>query len=216
MIGRIGVVSALILVVAFTSSCRLSPDKAKLEGMPEIPRNVELRFVNKGLQVSWNPAPRAVNYYVFWGQEEGVYDKVMESTDASVVLGDLQKGGFYTIAVTARNGWGESEYSEEKAVIYDDDPRNAREYLGKARDMMVRGCFVEAMAYLAAVIRLDPDNPDPYRFRAALNEKLGHIRLVKEDLALAEGIINRKTNPPAGTRSQPVVPFGVNKGIGPR
>ncbi|MEW6347463.1 MAG: fibronectin type III domain-containing protein [Thermodesulfobacteriota bacterium] len=214
--GRIGAVPALVLVLALTSSCRLSSDKAKLEGIPDIPANVELRFVDKGLQVSWKPDARPASYYVFWGKEEGVYDRVIDSSAPPVVLGDLQKGTFYTIAVTARNEWGESEYSEEQAVIYDDDPGKASEYLVKAKDMIVKGYHREAMAYLAAVIRLDPDNPDPYRYRAALNEKLGRVRLVKEDLALAEAVIKRRSAHVADSPPEPVLPFGINKGIGPR
>ncbi len=216
MIGRIGAGLALIVVVALTSSCRLSQDKAKLEGIPESPTDVELRFVDKGLQVSWKPSPRATNYHVFWGKEEGVYDRVVDCNAESVVLSDLQRATFYTLAVTARNAWGESEYSEEKAVIYDDDPKKSPEFLAKAKEMMVKGYHQEALAYLSAVIRLDPDNPDPYRFRAALNEKLGRRRLVNEDLALIEEISKRKAGFQATSPSGPGMPSGINEGIGPK
>lgn len=160
--------------------------------VPVRPTNVQLHLVEKGVQVSWECIPGATHYTVFWGTERNQYRSLVNSEDCSLTLAGLKKGLFYAIAVTAWNQVGESEYSREAAVVYDDDVSRAPEYVDKGNDLMERRMYADAQLYFSAAIRLDPQYPAAYRRRGLLYEKTNQSALAREDYRRAERLLAQK------------------------
>jgi hypothetical protein len=186
MTRRLLITLVLGVVATMMAACQQSSDKAKTEGIPQIPEGVQLRLAAKGLEVSWKPVPDASGYNVFWGKEAGVYDRLIESDSPSMVIPGLEKGALYSVAVTATNLSGESDYSEEVTLVYENDPRKSTDYLAKAKESMDRGRHSVALAYLATIVGLDPDNRDASSLRAALDRKLASGQPQENDRLITE------------------------------
>ncbi len=170
----------LVLVVITAVSYQKSTEKAKSDGILHSPKDVQVRWSEKGLEVSWQPVVDASGYNVFWGKEEGIYEKVIETGANLAVISGLQKGAVYNLAVTARNERGESNYSGEVAVIYEDDPNKVPTYLAKAAESAAKGSRATALAYLDTIIRLDPTNAKAFNLGEALNLNLGRPQAMKK------------------------------------
>jgi hypothetical protein len=149
-------------------------------------------IVPEGLEVSWEPVSGATHYTVFWGNEEGKYDRMFAGNDNCLVITGLRKGELYTVAVTSWNQAGESDYSPEAAVVYDDDPRRATAHLAKGNEMLSQGNLILANAYICAAIILDPDSASAYQSRALLNEKMNRPAPARQDYATAERLIKQQ------------------------
>jgi Tfp pilus assembly protein PilX len=89
--------------------------------------------VPAGLEVSWDRISGATHYTVFWGTENRKYDRLYAVSDNRLLITNLGKGQLYRVAVTSWNQNGESDYSPEAVVAYDDDPRRATAHLDDKR-----------------------------------------------------------------------------------
>jgi tetratricopeptide (TPR) repeat protein len=183
----------LLLVVAFLCGCGSSTSTSVSAKAPRAPGNVELNVTSQGLHLRWDPIQGASHYTVFWGFRREDYKQFMDFKENSALLVGLKKGRLYSLAVTAWNQRGESDYSEERLVVYDDDPRHAGDYVGKGNELVEKGQYVEAHPYFSAAIRLDPHNAHAYQSRAILYEKMNRFDLAKRDYAAAQNIL--KTRP---------------------
>jgi tetratricopeptide (TPR) repeat protein len=159
---------------------------------PVAPKNLTAQLIDKGVQLSWEPVAGARHYTVFWGTERGDY-RALANTDAvSVVLPGLKAGSLYTFAVTCWNPMGESSYSREVMLVYDDNPTRAGAHLAKANQLMSKGVYSEAQAYFSAAIGLDPSNPEAYRDRAQLYAKLQKHDMAQADNSMAEQLFKNR------------------------
>lgn len=181
----------LPLSLSLLASCGPSPGTGKL-GPPQPPREVKLSMVPEGLEVSWDRISGATHYTVFWGTENGKYNQLYAVPDNRLFITGLRKGELSTVAVTSWNQNGESDYSPEAVVVYDDDPRRATAHLAKGNELLLRGSLDLADAYLSAAIRLNPNNAQAYRSRALVNEKMNRVELARKDHAAEERLIKQQ------------------------
>ena len=65
----------LLLSLSLLASCGSSQGTGKL-GPPQAPREVKLNLVPEGLEVSWDTISGATHYTVFWGTENGEYERL--------------------------------------------------------------------------------------------------------------------------------------------
>lgn len=159
---------------------------------PGAPTNVQLQVVKEGVHVSWDCIPGVTHYTVFWGTDRDNYRNLINAESCALTLAGLKKGRFYAFAVTAWNQQGESEYSREAAVVYDDEPSRAAEYVEKGNDLMERGLYTDAHLYFSAAIRLDPQNAAAYRRRGLLYERTNQPALAREDYRRAERLLSQQ------------------------
>ncbi len=167
---------------------------------PKVPTEVKCQVVADGIEISWKSVLKATRYTVFWGTERGDYRSMGDADTCSVVLSGLQKEKMYAIAVTAWNEHGESNFSEEQLVVYDDEAQNSPAYAAKGEELMQKGCFQDAHAYLSAAIVCDPQNADAYQRRAVLYERMSRTDLAEKDYAQAENIHKKKISSSAPVR----------------
>lgn len=191
MINRSHICLIYIIVLLFLSSCG-SAGKSSKKSPPSPPPEVQCTVTAKGLLVEWSPVEGAHQYTVFWGVERGEYRGLVNTDANSIILGGLSKGEMYMIAVTAWNGNGESRYSEEECLVYDDNPARAQVYYSKGQELMRRGNLSDAQVYMSAAIRLDPENAHAYKDRALLYEKMNRADLAAKDNMTAEKIFKKK------------------------
>jgi tetratricopeptide (TPR) repeat protein len=149
-------------------------------------------MIDRGLEISWKCVPGSTHHTLFWGFERGDYRNMANSNTCSAIIVGLKKGDLYYFAATSWNARGESGYSREQAFVYDDEPGRAGVYLGKGSESMRKGLFAEAHAYFSAAIRLDPENPEAYRQRATLHEKLNQTEFASQDYQMAEKIFKKR------------------------
>jgi len=97
----------LLLSLSVLASCGPSQGADKL-GPPESPREIKVSIVPQGLEVSWDEVSGATHYTVFWGTENGKYDRLFAASDNRLMITGLGKGELYTVAVTSWNQNGES------------------------------------------------------------------------------------------------------------
>jgi len=116
----------------------------------------------------------------------------MSSKDCSLFLRALAKGELYNVAVTALNQTGESDYSKEQVVVYDDEPGNAKRHLARGNELMRYGSFNESFAYLNAAIRLGANNAEAFKSRGMLYEKMNLPELARKDFTMADVIMRKK------------------------
>jgi hypothetical protein len=155
---------------------------------PVAPAAVAVSMGAGGAEVSWSAVPGVTSYTVFWGTDRGDYRKLANTTETSLIVSELKKGEMYAFAVTCWNDRGESNYSDEQLLVYDDEPTRAREHLAKANALSAKGMYEEAHIYYSAVIRLDPKNAEAYTERARLYARSARPELAAADNAAAERI----------------------------
>jgi tetratricopeptide (TPR) repeat protein len=156
------------------------------------PAHVYVTDTQEGAEVSWQPVPGAAKYTVFWGLERGDYKNLFDTTSAKIVLRNLRRGELYYVAVTTWIATGESNYSHDQIVIFDDNPSHAKVHLSKASEFMERGAYQEAYAHISTAVKLAPNSPDVYKDRALLYEKVARPDLAKQDHATARKLYENK------------------------
>ena len=189
---RESLVTALVLSCFFLVSCSSSVNQRGAQNAPAAPTHVRLAMVPQGLEVAWEPVSGATHYTLFWGLERGEYKSLVNCNSPAVVLAGLNKEQLYFFAVTAWNQRGESNFSNEEILVYDDGSGRSETYLAKGNDLMNKGHYLGAHAYFSAAIRLDPGNLHAYQSRAALHEKIDRPDLAREDEAMAEKLFKKK------------------------
>jgi len=184
--NRKSVVLALVLLPVLLLSCSSSDNQGGVQNAPAAPKNVQLSIVSQGLEVAWQPVSGATHYTVFWGSDREDYRSLANCNGPAVVLSCLKNEQLYFFVVTAWNQRGESNFSEERLLIYDDGSGRPETYVAKGNDLMNKGRYMDAYAYFSAAIRLDPGNRNAYQSRASLNEKINRHDLAEQDRAIAE------------------------------
>lgn len=144
---------ALLLSLCLLASCGPSQGTGKT-APPQPPGEVKLRVKPEGLVVSWKRVAGAKHYTVFWGIEDGKYDRLNDVSGNRLLITDLRKGELYTFAVTSWNQSGESDYSREALIVYDEDPGRAAAHLAKGKELLARGAPEPADTHLSAAMRL--------------------------------------------------------------
>ncbi len=185
-------VTALVLSHLLLLSCSSSVNQGGAQNAPAAPTHVRLAIVAQGLEVSWEPVSGATHYTLFWGSERGEYKSLANCDSPAVILAGLNRKQLYFLAVTAWNQRGESNFSKEQVMVYDDGSGRPETYLAKGNDLMNRGHYAGAQAYFSAAIRLDPGNLYAYQRRATLHEKIDRPDLAREDEAMAEKLFQNK------------------------
>ena len=183
---------ALVLSPLLLLSCSSSVNQGGTQNAPAVPTNVRLAIVAQGLEVAWEPVSGATHYTLFWGSEQGDYRSLVNCDSPAVILAGLNKEQLYFIAVTAWNERGESNFSNEQVLVYDDGSGRPETYLAKGNDLMNRGRYAAAQAYFSAAIRIDPGNLYAYQSRARLRQKINQPDLAREDEARAEKLFKNK------------------------
>ncbi len=194
MVERIreSVLIAIVLSHLVLLSCSSSVNQGSAQEAPPAPTQVRLAIVAQGLEVAWDPVPGANHYTLFWGTERGEYRSLVNCNGPAVVLSGLNREQLYFLAVTAWNQSGESNFSKEQILVYDDGSGRPETYLAKGHDLMNNGYYAGAHAYFSAAIRLDPANLQAYQSRAMLHEKINRPDLAREDEAMAQRLFKKK------------------------
>ena len=185
-------VTALVLSHLLLLSCSSSVNQGGTQNAPAAPTHVRLAIVAQGLEVVWEPVSGATHYTLFWGSERGEYKSLANCDSPAVILAGLNREQLYFLAVTAWNQRGESNFSNEQVLVYDDGSGRPETYLAKGNDLMNRGHYAGAQAYFSAAIRLDPGNLYAYQSRATPHEKTNQPDLAREDEAMAEKLFKNK------------------------
>ncbi len=188
MVERIGklAVAALVLSPLLLLSCSSSVTSGTAQSAPAAPTRLELAIVPQGLEITWQPVSGATHYTVFWGSDREDYRGLVNCDRPALVLRGLKNEGLYFFAVTAWNQRGESDFSGEQPLVYDDGSGRPEIYLTKGKDLMNKGHYVASSAYFSAAIRLDPRNLRAYQSRALLHEKINRPDLARQDRAKAQ------------------------------
>jgi tetratricopeptide (TPR) repeat protein len=199
----LGIVLSLILLLALMG-CSGSGGKTQSSLPPKAPTVVKCQVTGEGLEIAWHSVQNATHYTVFWGTDRGDYRSMGDADKCSVVLTGLQKEKMYVIAVTAWNESGESSFSSEQLVVYDDEARNSPRYTAKGEELLQKGYYQDAHVYFSAAITCDPENADAYQRRALLYERMSRTDLAQKDYAQAENIHKKKMSSAAPVRGASV------------
>ncbi len=181
---------ALTMLVILLSGA--SKQKISELNIPLAPVNLVVETSDDGVVASWNPSKGADSYTLFWGTENGEFRKMFETSETAILLKGLDTGKMYNFAVTASNSRYESPFSEEHFFVHETDSGNSSGYISIARELLENNRDQEALAFMVAAIRLDPQNAESYRTRASLFEKLGRKKEARTDLHTAETLFNKK------------------------
>ncbi len=184
----VGLALILIVAVSFGKPHGKTVDVKK----PSSPSGFSIDQSEDGLVASWHPSAGAKSYTLFWGTNKGEYRKMFPTGETSVFIKGFEPGQVYNFTVTASNDSYESDYSNECFFVYDDVPRNSTDHIAKAKDMMIDRRHGEALAFLNTAIRLDPENPESYRARAMLFERLGNKDQARHDFKKSETLFGNK------------------------
>lgn len=184
----VGLFLVLVVTVSFGKPDRQTVDIQK----PSAPSGFSVEYSEDGLLASWHPSAGAKSYTLFWGTDKGEYRKMFPTGETTVLLKGFESGQMYNFAVTASNDSYESDFSSEFFFVYDDAPRNSMDHVAKAKDLMIDRRHTEALAFLNTAIRLDPENPESYRTRAMLLEKLGKKDEARNDFKKSETLFGNK------------------------
>ncbi len=118
---------------------------------------------------------------------------MLNTNDSAVILAGLAKREILYLAVTAWNAKGESPYSEEQAVVSDDDPARAvvctwpkDRMRSKEASTSQRTC-ISLLSY-GWILK----TREAYRTRGMLYERLSKTDLAHEDYQRAEKIFKKK------------------------
>lgn len=187
--------SGLVIIAGILSflliSCGNSGGRPATQAVPP-PGNVALECVKQGVKVSWDPVPGAMHYTVFWGLAPKDYRRLADCQSLSLIITGLQPGKLYAFAVSSWGDTGESDFSGEELIVFDDGRGRPKEYLTRARQLMAEGSLRQAHAHVAAAIGLDPRLGDAYLLRAALYEQLNKPEQASQDYAMADKLVNGK------------------------
>ena len=184
----IGLALVLTVTLAFGKPHGKTVDVKK----PSAPSGFVVEESGDGLLASWHPSPGAKSYTLFWGTDKGEFRKMFPTTETSVLMKGFESGHLYNFAVTATNDSYESDFSTELFYLIDDKPKNSMEHIARAKDLIVDKRHNEALAFLNTAIRLDPNNPESYRTRGMLWEKLGEKEQAKQDFKKSETLFGHK------------------------
>jgi len=191
VVRRISVFVLLLMAPLILMSCSGSGNKAS--GLPpKAPESVSVEMTPQGVSISWDSVPGASHYTVFWGEDPRNFRSMTNSPTNSLLLSGLPKEKTYYVAVTTWNPLGESNFSPNQVLVYDDEPGNSGKYLAKGEEMLQKGYYFDARAYFSASINCNPENPDAYQRRAMVHEKMSRADLAKSDYAKAESIYKKK------------------------
>ena len=190
----------LVLIVPLVLIACSGSGKTATGGVPKAPVVLATQVSCQGIEISWDAVPGASHYTVFWGTSPGDYRSMANSNANSVVLCGLQKEQMYYLAVTSWNEFGESNYSGEQFLLYDDEAQNSLKYLAKGEELLQKGYFYDAKVYFSAAISCDPENGEAYQRRAVVHERISRSDLAKEDYARAESIFRKKVSTAAPVR----------------
>ena len=185
-------ISLVLFSLALLVSCSSIGDTAGSRKPPVPPEGIQVRVGDQGLEVSWKSVPGATHYTLFWGPDSGQYKNLTNSPKCQALISGLNKGDMYYVAVTSWNARGESNYSQEQTVVYDDNPARAGVHLAQGQRAMKRGLNAEAHAYFSAAIRLDPENAEAYQCRAVLYEMINESELARRDHQTAEKLYKKQ------------------------
>nr|MDJ0818473.1 hypothetical protein [Desulfobacterales bacterium] len=70
----------------------------------------------KPVRISWDPIDGAQGYQIYYGSASGVYEMIINVGDVLEYTFDNLEPGIYYYAVTAYNEYGESGFSQERAL----------------------------------------------------------------------------------------------------
>jgi tetratricopeptide (TPR) repeat protein len=186
--------AAFLLLIGFLlSACSTTASTDSPKVVPKPPANVQVTFSAEGLSVTWKPVPRATHYTVFWGKEESRFRHLQDTRGCAMEISGLQQGEKYSVAVTAWNQRGESDLSEKRMVVYDNDAAKSSHYVALGKESMERGRLDDAEAYFNAAVRLAPENPEAYRSRSRFYRKIARSDLAKQDSRLAKQLQKKKS-----------------------
>ncbi len=194
MVERIGKLAVAVLALShlLLLSCSSSITPGTVRNPPAAPTHVGLVIVPQGLEITWQPVSGATHYTVFWGSNREDYRGLVNCDRSALVLRGLKNEKLYFFAVTAWNPRGESGFSGEQALVYDDGSARPEIYLAEGKDLMNKGEYMAASAYFSAAIRLDPRNLRAYQNRALLQEKIHRPDLARQDRATAEKLFREQ------------------------
>jgi tetratricopeptide (TPR) repeat protein len=189
--GRTEVLAVVMMAVMSLVSCDISLEPKEPTAPPKIPMPPRAQVEDGGIKISWDCVEGATKYSVFWGRERPRdYRGQRQTEGCSMILTGLAKGFIYRFAVTAWNKKGESDYSREIAIVFENDQRKADYYVLRGNHMWEKGRYQEAHIFFSTAIRLDPKNPKPYRRRAALSQQLNRAAPAQADLDMVEKLTN--------------------------
>jgi tetratricopeptide (TPR) repeat protein len=185
-------VCALVLALLSIASCGSQTNSAGPKGGAP-PASVQVDEAPQGVRLTWSAVKHASYYTVFWGSLPTEYKNFANTQNCSVIISGLTKGELHCFAVTSWGEHGESDYSAEVIYVYDGDPSRSSQHLAKGTELIAKGLYPEAHAYISAAIRLQPQRAEAYESRALLYEKMDEPDLAKKDRVMAEKLSSRKT-----------------------
>ena len=193
--GRARAIIIIVFAAASLVSCSSYFEPKEPTAPPKPPKNVRVQIDEAGVKISWDCVKGATKYSVFWGREESRdYRGLRDADGCSLILAGLVRGFIYRFAVTAWNRRGESNYSREVAIVFDNDQQKSDYYVLRGEHMWKKGRYQAAHIFFSTAIRLDPKNPEPYKRRAALNRQLNRSELARHDLDMVEKLSNPKAH----------------------
>jgi tetratricopeptide (TPR) repeat protein len=193
-------------VVASTFLCGCSTQTKLVEKPPVPPVAVRPAIVSQGLAASWDAAPGATHYTLFWGKDKGEFSHFVDVDQCYGVITGLSKGEVYHLAVTAWNNLGESDYSALTSVVYDDSQENAPRHLARGDSLVKQGRFEDAETYYSAAIRLSPADAEAYRKRGELYRRIGKVENAQRDIENAERVAQGKSANDRGVKMAGATP----------
>ncbi len=181
----------LLLSSFFLMSCGTSgnTNSKKIEA----PKQVSVDSTQGGIRVNWKPVPDAIGYTVFWGSEKGEFRNMASTKDCGALIEKVQNGEVYCVAVTSWGKTGESNFSEEKIVVFDHQVHRSSFHLSRATELVSKGSYDDAEAHFNAAIKLNPGNASAYKERGALHQKMQRHDLAKKDFETARKIHESKS-----------------------
>jgi tetratricopeptide (TPR) repeat protein len=187
VVRRIPYIILCIVVCLALASC-LETGKSRIGTAPKPPSELSSRVLPAGIELVWECVPDAHSYTIFWGTERGEYRGIVNSDACSILMQGMEKEKIYYFAVTAWNQAGESMFSNEQVLVYDDNAQNSEKHVTKGNELVQRGQLRDAHAYFSAAILCNPENTTAYRHRAMLYESISRSDLAKQDYATAESL----------------------------
>jgi hypothetical protein len=166
---------SLLLTFSLVSSCGVFKNDPVTMNAPPPPNGFKVELAQELVKLSWEPVAGATHYTIFWGFEGREYNKLSDSLDCSILVEGLNAGELYSFLVTAWNHNGESDFSREAVLVYDDSVERSRSHAATGTQLFSDGAIADAQAYLSAATRLDPESADAYLNRGLPNERTNFL-----------------------------------------